>query len=357
MKNILLTIATVIVVVAGYLYWQYTKSMDLASMYKSAKEISGSSITKDGSTWTIHMESVIDKPLEEVWTKGMKEPERSAELMPDTFRKAELKKTEGNKKFIDFQVGLLSLPVQSLQAEITWDDAAHRMTVSTTGGMQKIDATYVLESKGPAQTLLRYDATAVDQVSLPVPQSVVEGALSEFFVVQVKAIKKAVGSAETGEKKVAAGADFKSICDGSQEWFDRKLVSVTLRKATEAAPAPAADFQTETSTGYDRGYTVSGGTVAVKETFELKGRCTTAIGTAGGTTVEVQAALLAPDGIKGWVELIDWTKLASAPTPDAATAAGVYPKNLPRGWEVDPGVSGPKSDAILAFKMFEQRLF
>src|SRR5690606_2726636 len=100
--------------------------------------------------------------------------------MPETFHKSAIVKEEGAKKSMEFRVQLLSLPAQTMMADLTYDDAKKTMSLATSGGIQKIDGTYRLESFGQDKTLLVYDAVAVDQVSLPIPQSAMEGALREF---------------------------------------------------------------------------------------------------------------------------------------------------------------------------------
>lgn len=190
MKKIAIGIGVLVVVIAAVLGYRYWQLQNLAAKYKDAKEIASASIVKDRATWTMTIEAVFSDPIDAVW-KALRQPERSRELVPDVFRKSELTRSEGNTKTLEFEVRVLSLPSQTMTAELTYDEAAHRMALKTSKGLQDLDVTYQLTALAPDRTLLTYSGTAVERVSIPVPsQSIIEGALRELFVAQVHAIQK-----------------------------------------------------------------------------------------------------------------------------------------------------------------------
>jgi hypothetical protein len=190
MKGILAAIAVVIVLVVGYLGYRYWQLQQMAAKYATAKEIAAESIEKDGSKWTLHMESVLAQPIDKVW-KAMRQPERSHEFI-DAFKKSDLKKEEGNTKTLEFQVQVLTLPLQTFVAQLTYDDASHQAKLKTLSGPQDQNATYTLTALDANKTLLVLDGTAVDRISIPLPQSVQQGAMRELFVDQVRAIQKGI---------------------------------------------------------------------------------------------------------------------------------------------------------------------
>jgi len=192
MKGVLAAVAIIVALVVGYLGYRYVQLQNQAAKYANAKEIVAESIEKDGSKWAIHMESVLAQPIDKVW-KALRQPERSKEFLPD-FKKSELKKEEGNTKTVEFQVRVLTLPLQTFVAELAFDDANHTMTVKTLSGPQDQNATYKLTSLDPGKTLLLYDATATDRISVPLPLAVQKGAVRQLFVNQIRAIEKGIAS-------------------------------------------------------------------------------------------------------------------------------------------------------------------
>jgi hypothetical protein len=200
-KAILMAVGAVFLLVVVYLGYRYWELQQMAAKYANAREIASESIQKDGSTWTIHFESVLAEPIDKVW-KAMHQPERSHEFI-EAFRRSELKKTEGNTKTVEFDVQVLTLPIQTFVAELTFDDAKHQMSLKTLSGPQDQTATYRLQALDANKTLLVYDATAVDRVSVPLPQGVQQSALRELFVNQIRAIQKSIAAGE-GKSKAAA---------------------------------------------------------------------------------------------------------------------------------------------------------
>jgi predicted negative regulator of RcsB-dependent stress response len=200
-KAILTVVGVVFVLVVLYLGYRYWELQQMAAKYASAKEIAAESIEKDGSKWTIHFESVLAEPIDKVW-KAMHQPERSHEFI-EAFKRSELKKEEGNTKTVEFDVQVLTLPLQTFVAELTFDDAKHQMSLKTLSGPQDQTATYRLRALDANKTLLVYDATAVERISVPLPLGVQQSALRELFVNQIRAIQKSI-AADDGKSKAAA---------------------------------------------------------------------------------------------------------------------------------------------------------
>jgi polyketide cyclase/dehydrase/lipid transport protein len=190
LKKIAIGVVAVIAVVAAYFGYRYWELQQLAAKYKDAKEIASATIEKDRSTWNMRIESVFAEPIDKVWA-ALQHPEHSHDRVPDVFRKSELVKSEGNRKTLELEVRVLSLPSQTMTAELTYDDARKVMALKTSKGLQDLDVTYQLTALAPDRTLLTYSGTAVERVSIPVPsQSIIEGALRELFVAQVHAMQK-----------------------------------------------------------------------------------------------------------------------------------------------------------------------
>jgi carbon monoxide dehydrogenase subunit G len=200
-KALLAVIGVVLAVVGLYLGYRFWELQQMAAKYANAKEVAAESIEKDGPNWTVHFESVLAQPLDKVW-KALHQPERSHEFI-EAFKKSELKKEDGNKKTVEFDVQVLTLPVQTFVAELTFDDASHQMSLKTLSGPQDQTATYQLRALDPNKTLLVYDAKATDRLSVPLPLAIQQGAVRELFVLQIRAIQKSI-AAEEAKSKAAA---------------------------------------------------------------------------------------------------------------------------------------------------------
>jgi carbon monoxide dehydrogenase subunit G len=201
MKAILGVVGVIVLLVVAFFGYKYWQLQQMAAMYKDAKEVAAESIEKDGSKWTIHMESVIGKPIDKVW-RALHQPERSREFI-EAFKKSELKKEEGNTKTVEFQVQVLTLPLQTFVVALTFDDASHTMSAKALSGPQEQSATYTLSELPENKTLLVYDATATDKITVPLPLSVQKGAVRELFVNQMRAIAKGIESDEAKAKPAA----------------------------------------------------------------------------------------------------------------------------------------------------------
>jgi hypothetical protein len=91
------------------------------------------------------------------------------------------------------QIRVLTLPVQTFLAEMTYDAAAKAVSVETRGGAQDLVATYRLESSPDGtSTRLVYSGKAEERINVPLPESVQKGAMRELFVKQVRAIERGI---------------------------------------------------------------------------------------------------------------------------------------------------------------------
>jgi carbon monoxide dehydrogenase subunit G len=201
MKAILSVVGVIVLLVVAFFGYKYWQTQQMIAKYKDAKEIAAESIEKDGAKWTIHMESVIAKPIDKVW-RALHQPERSHEFI-EAFKKSELKKEEGNTKTVEFQVQVLTLPLQTFVVALTFDEPSHTLSAKALSGPQEQNATYKLSTLAADKTLLVYDATATDKVTVPLPLSVQKGAMREIFVNQMRAIGKGIESEEAKAKPAA----------------------------------------------------------------------------------------------------------------------------------------------------------
>ena len=205
MKNIAIGIVVIVLAVGGWFGYKYMEAKNLAEKYKEAKEIASASITKNRSTWTMKIDSVFAAPIDKVWA-AMQHPERSGQHVPEVFKKTTVLKDEPDSKSMELEVQMLNLPTMKMTAHVTYDQAAHRMALKTEKGIQDLDVTYQLTALAPDRTLLTYSGTAEEKAPIPVPsQSIIEGALRELFVAQVKAIHKEMANNEAAGNTAAAG--------------------------------------------------------------------------------------------------------------------------------------------------------
>ena len=354
--KILGVVGAVVLLLAAYLGYRYWQIRELAQKYSNAKEIASAQIEKNGSTWNIHIESVIADPIDDVW-KSLKQAERFAELQPSSFKRSTLVKEEGNKKTLELEVVLLSLPSQQMVAEMTFDDSAHRAEISTSKGLQDLNGVYQLTALAPDRTLLSFIGTAVERVSLPLPsQSILEGAFRELFVVQVRAVQVALhGKGKEAVAGTTIGAG--KFCAGPAGPDATRQVTITV-VGPSGAPAAAgpAEFQNDLPNGYERGYLANG--VPVREVYSRDTSCTTATADIDGKlAIQVQSVLVSPSGLEGWVKNVDMKKLAAlGHGADAAALTSTFPPPL-RGWQVVPPTAPANLPSPLAYQMYEQALF
>lgn len=190
-KAILGAVAALVVVVGGYLVYRYVQLGAEARKWEGPiKEVVEESIKREGDVSTIHFVSVIEAPLDKVqkamW--GVEQGERSVE----NIRLSKLLKEDGNRKEVQIQVQLLSLPLQEFVMEFVLHPEQHRMEFKTLQSTsQDLEGRYQLEGSPDGKlTRITYDAKARARVPLPLPQSVQDSAQREFFVNTVRGIKK-----------------------------------------------------------------------------------------------------------------------------------------------------------------------
>jgi hypothetical protein len=164
------------------------------------KEIATESIEKVGDTWNIKFTSRIDAPVDKVY-EAMSQPERMREYLPEAVVKSELVKQEGDAKTVDLVFKLDILPpgfkVQNIRNDVKLFPGEKRMTQrSVDFKLADIASEYALapapDGKG---TILTFTQTSKDKGGLPV-ESLQKGALRETYIMQVRAMNKALGLAE-----------------------------------------------------------------------------------------------------------------------------------------------------------------
>jgi carbon monoxide dehydrogenase subunit G len=202
-KIVLAVIGAVVLLVVAFLGYQYWRLQRAAVQWDSAEEILSESIEQVDRTWHVRFQSVVDRPIDQVW-RAVQQPERSSEFI-ENFKKSELKRHEGNKKVVETQVQVLTLPLQTALMEYTFDESAKQVEVKTLqSATQDLTATLKLESSPDGKkTLLTYQATATPKVNIPLPVSAQKGAMREIFVKTVQAIKKGIEQEEAERRKAA----------------------------------------------------------------------------------------------------------------------------------------------------------
>jgi hypothetical protein len=200
MKNILAIVGVLVLAVAGFIGYQYWKIQQAVS--GPAKEIVSEKIERDGDVWHASFVSKIDATPDEVW-RAFSQPERSSEMMPDSFKQSKLVSSEGNKKVVDVVAVLEILPpgfkIQNPRIEFTYFPAEKRIT-SKTIDFQLADITseYKFEpADGGKATIVR-----VDQLNKPKTGSIVEslqkGAIRESYINQIRAANKGIAQEKAG---------------------------------------------------------------------------------------------------------------------------------------------------------------
>ncbi len=181
----------VIVVAASAFFYLRFRSEEIR--WQSAKEIYSESIEHKGREWDIRFASLIDAPVDRVWA-AIQEPESASKDL-EVFKKSELKKAEGNKKLVEFQVQLRGLPPQTFTVEFTFDAAKRRVNTRTLdNSIQEQEAAYELEaSPDGAKTLLRYTARAVDKIVIPAPLAVQKTIVRELYVETIRSLVRRLG--------------------------------------------------------------------------------------------------------------------------------------------------------------------
>ena len=206
MKNVLAVVAVLVLAVAGFIGYQYWKIQQAVS--GPAKEIVSEKIEKDGDLWHASFVSKIDATPDEVY-RAFSQPERSSEMMPDSFRQSKLVSSEGNKKVVDVVAVLEILPpgfkVQNPRIEFTYFPNEKRIT-SKTIDFQLADITseYKFEpADGGKTTIVRVEQTNKPKTAAIV-ESLQKGAIRESYINQIRAANKGIAQ-ERAEKAAKAG--------------------------------------------------------------------------------------------------------------------------------------------------------
>jgi hypothetical protein len=194
MKNILAIVGVVVLAILGFVGYQYWKIQQAVS--GPAKEIVTEKIERDGDVWHASFVSKIDATPDEVW-EALNQPERSSEIMPESFKQSKVVSAEGNKKVVDFIAVLEILPpgfkVQNPRVEITYFPNEKRMTTKTIDfQLADITSEYKLEpADGGKATIVR-----LEQQNKPKTASIVEslqkGAIRESYINQIRAANKGI---------------------------------------------------------------------------------------------------------------------------------------------------------------------
>ena len=194
MKNILRIVAVLVLAVVGFVGWQYWKIQQALS--GPAKEIVSEKIERDGDVWHASFVSKLDATPDEVW-QAFNQPERTAEILPESFKQSKVISSEGNKKVIDFIAVLEILPpgfkIQNPRVEITYFPDEKRMTTKTVDfQLADISSEYKIEpADGGKATVVR-----LEQQNKPKTGSIVEslqkGAIRESYINQIRAANKGI---------------------------------------------------------------------------------------------------------------------------------------------------------------------
>ena len=194
MKNVLTIVAVLVLAVVGFVGWQYWKIQKALS--GPAKEIVSEKIERDGDVWHASFVSKLDATPDEVW-QAFNQPERTAEILPESFKQSKVISSEGNKKVIDFIAVLEILPpgfkIQNPRVEITYFPDEKRMTTKTVDfQLADITSEYKIEpADGGKATVVR-----VEQQNKPKTKSIVEslqkGAIRESYINQIRAANKGI---------------------------------------------------------------------------------------------------------------------------------------------------------------------
>jgi hypothetical protein len=192
-KKVIIGVVAVGVLAGAWYLFQLQRE---TARWQQAKEIDdeASFYEKDGPNSKMRFVSVIDAPLDKVQA-ALWQVERSAEIVENISR-SKLVKQEGNVKVVEVHLQPLNLPLQYYTMEFTFFPDEHRVQFKTVdSNTQDITGAYQLEaSPDGTRTKIVYDATGKDKVSVPVPESVMEGASKQTYVNTVRGITKVAKS-------------------------------------------------------------------------------------------------------------------------------------------------------------------
>jgi hypothetical protein len=193
-KKVVIGIVVVLVVVLGGAGAYLMKMQADAAKWKEAKEFvkEESTFTKEGVVTTMHFVAIIDGPIDKI-AEAMWKIEDSEKVV-DTIVMSKLIEEKGNTKTIRMRIKAENLPLQEQVMAFTREPSGYRVSFkSVKSPAQDIEGSYNFEpSPDGKRTRIVYDATAKDKVSVPLPQSVIEGAMRETFVQTVRGLKRSI---------------------------------------------------------------------------------------------------------------------------------------------------------------------
>lgn len=175
-----------------------------SEMSGPVKEIVTESIERDGDIWNVKFTSKIDAPVDQVY-EALAQPERMHEFAPESVTQSKLVKEDGNNKTVDLVFKLDILPpgfkVQQIRNDIAFFPDEKRVTQKSVDfKLADISSEYKLtpspDGKG---TILTYTQTSKDKAPMLV-ESLQKGALRETYVIQVRAMNKALGLEQPAAK-------------------------------------------------------------------------------------------------------------------------------------------------------------
>jgi uncharacterized membrane protein len=197
-KKVVIGIVVVVVVVVAGAAGYFLKLQADAAKWKEAKELvkEESSITKDGVVTKAQLVSIIDAPADRV-EDAFWNFEDSPRWIP-TVKLAELVEQKGNSKVFKMQIQALKLPIQHYTMEFTRHPGEHLITFKTVASQaQDVEGSYRFEpSPDGKRTRFVSESISRDKIQVPMPQSVIEGAMRETFVETVRGITKKLAQAK-----------------------------------------------------------------------------------------------------------------------------------------------------------------
>jgi hypothetical protein len=153
--------------------------------------------------------SKIDATPDEVW-RAFSQPERSSEMMPDSFKQSKLVSSEGNKKVVDVVAVLEILP-----PGFKIQNPASRSPTSRREAHHDQDdrlpaRRHHLGVQVRARRRRQGDLVRVDQQNKPRPsivESLQKGAIRESYINQIRAANKGIAQERPGPAKRLIAAD------------------------------------------------------------------------------------------------------------------------------------------------------
>jgi hypothetical protein len=162
-----------------------------------AKEIATSSLVKTGDTWDAVLTSNIEAPVDKV-LEAASHPEKGHDLVPESILKSEILSESGNVKTLDIVLKLDILPpgfkLQNVKNEYTYNLPEKRFTTKSIDfKLADITSEYRFEPSADGKgTLLKFTQKSKDKGGIAL-ESLQKGAQCETFVIQVRAVRRALG--------------------------------------------------------------------------------------------------------------------------------------------------------------------